>query len=664
MLHRIFAAFILISPLIILTNLAYPYALPRWIFISLVCWAWSLALAIDILRKKITFKFSPIDYAFIAFVSALGLSTLTSIDRTHSLWGSMERSFAFSLWPLLLIAFFGLKLVLSNAASKIFLLRVFVVSVFLASLWGILQKLLPGFSQTFSGARIGGTLGNAIFFGSYLTLSIGILSYYLTLEKYRSRWWYAAIITIITATTTLLFTQTRGPLLGLCAGAFVATSVYVYFKSSKKIIVLVSIAALLIAGLMGSYVAYQKNLISPTTITTRLFNWNMAWDGFKEKPLLGWGPENYSRATDAHFIPELSEYSIAETHTDKPHNYFLELAVTSGFLGLAAYVILLCITLQQIYSQFKKSNISRAQAALFSGTLAASIIQNMSSFETHGSVLVFILLLALISAQEKTIKNPLVTTITFTALPIIATLIVLFGVIPTLRDSSAYIQTLELNQSYTNEHAALLPLKQYLSATPFPRDYFTAISFAIVGQYWQNAPAREQLTSDEKKLHEQDMQWLRETISDLSAQHPSDGVWKLPLAHSAFQLFSITRQETDGDVAEKLYTDYSLVAPRRQEPLMQLAQLALLTNKPDNAVDYLHAAIKLDPNYLTPYWQRSLALFALKKTDLAWTDIEFLMSQHFMFTPPHIANYVYNQLLNNQKTSEAESFRAYFEGSF
>ena len=115
MLHRIFAALFLISPLIILTNLAYPYTLPRWFFISLVCCAWSIALAADIIRKKITFKFSPIDWAFIAFISALGLSTLTSIDRTNSLWGSMERSFAFSLWPLLFVAFLGMKHVLSTA---------------------------------------------------------------------------------------------------------------------------------------------------------------------------------------------------------------------------------------------------------------------------------------------------------------------------------------------------------------------------------------------------------------------------------------------------------------------------------------------------------------------------------------------------------------------
>ncbi len=292
MMHRIFAALFLASPLIVLTNFPYPYSLPRWIFISLLCSLWSVLLIYDVAKKNINLPFSYIDWAFIVFVAVLGISTITGIDRTHSLWGSMERSFAFSLWPLLLIAFFGLKYALSKPENRTFLLRFFSITILIAAFWGLLQKLIPEFSQTFSGARVGGTLGNAIFYGSYLTLGIGILFLELLEEKRFSRWWSLTSLSIVTAALALLLTQTRGPLLGLCVGIFVALATYFYKKTPHKRIALFGIATLITLSLITGFIAYNKNLITQTTITTRLYNWNMAWSGFKDKPFFGWGPEN------------------------------------------------------------------------------------------------------------------------------------------------------------------------------------------------------------------------------------------------------------------------------------------------------------------------------------------------------------------------------------
>jgi O-antigen ligase len=657
-MHRIFAALFLASPLIVLTNFPYPYSLPRWIFISLLCSLWSILLIYDVVKKNTNLHFSYIDWAFIVFIAVLGISTITSVDRTHSLWGSMERSFAFSLWPLLLVAFFGLKHALSKPENRTFLFRFFSATILVAAFWGILQKLIPGFSHTFSGARIGGTLGNAIFYGSYLTLSIGLLFLGLLEEKRFSRWWNLTTLSIIGAALALLLTQTRGPLLGLCVGIFVALVTCFYKKTSHKRIAIISIVALMTLALGGGFIAYNKNLITPTTITTRFYNWSMAWNGFKDKPFFGWGPENYNLATDQNYISKLTKYSIAETHADKPHNYLLELAVTSGIFGVLAYIALLISAMFELRS----AKLSVPQACTILGILAAAVSQNLTSFETHGSIIVFIFALALIGREGKNISTKRLQLTILSLASLCTILVVFYGTLPLLKDSAAYLKAIKLDAAYADEHNAIKQLQGNLSKTPFPRDYFTALSFGVVGQYWQNPQGYARLTASEQQMHVDDLAWLRTTNDTLDTRYATNGAWKLVLANSAYQLYSLTKDSSDGSRAEKLFTDYAKLAPQRQEPLMQLGQLSLLRNNPEKAIEYFDAAINLDPSLETPYWQRSLALFAQKKTVLAWKDIAYLMSVKFSFTPPQIANYIYNQLLENSMQTEANEFKTYFEG--
>jgi O-antigen ligase len=660
MLHRIFAALFLVSPLVVLTNLPFPYTLPRWIFITILCAFWSALLVRDVVKKTIS-PLTRLDIAFVLFVLALGLSTIFSVDRTHSIWGSLERSFAFSLWPTLLVAYFGLKQALTREENKTFLFRFFALTVATAALWGILQKLLPGFSQTFSGARIGGTLGNAIFYGSYLTLSIGIIAIKLFEEKKYSSWWFVSGASVILAGISLFFTQTRGPLLGLFAGILVALTDYFYKTKPYKRAILIGFVSICALAAAFAFIAFNKNIITPTTITTRLYNWSMASNGFKDKPVLGWGPENYSLAADKYFAPKLTEYTIAETHADKPHNYFLEIAVTSGLVGLLAYLFLLLTTFNAVLM----TKFAPHQFSILLGILVAAATQNLSSFETHGSVIVFIFTLSLLSSHLKSIKAKKIQLPLFSALTLSIFLIITQATVPIVKDSSELLATIKLNTTYEVEHRSIQALQNNLTSTPFPLDYFTVLSHGIVGQYWQNPAGYAALSQKERQLHLEDLSWLRSTISEFNNKYSNSGAWKSSLANSAYQLLSLTKNSDDAKLAEKLFAEYAELSPQRQEPILQLGQLALLQNNPGKALSYFDAAIKLNPEFTTPHWQRALTLFALKKHASAWEELSFLMTARYEFKPPQVANYIYNQLLDNSMPSEAEKFRLYFEaGNF
>jgi O-antigen ligase len=660
MIHRYFAALFLLSPLVVLTNLPFPYTLPRWIFITILCTVWSLFLVSDVIKKTVA-PLTRIDIAFSFFVLVLAAATFFSVDPLHSMWGSLERSFAFSLWPALLIAHFGLKQSLLQQDDKTFLFRFFAATVAAAALWGIFQKIVPGFSTTFSGARIGGTLGNAIFFGSYLTLSIGVLAVKIFEEKKYSSWWYLFAASITLSVVSLFLTQTRGPLVGLFAGVASALAAYIVTTRPYKRAIVIGSASLFLAAAAFGIFAFKTNIITTTTISTRLHNWSMAWNGFTNRPILGWGPENFSLAADKYFEPKLAEYSIAETHADKPHNYFLEIAVTSGIFGIFAYLFLLLTASVAARSIHQTPR----EFSLLLGILIAAAVQNLSSFETHGSVIIFVFVLAYISTRldsvaTKKIQLPLFLTLAFSVI-----LIVTQSVLPTAKDSSNLHTLITLNTDYQTEHESIIALQTKIATTPFPLDYFTTLSHAIVGQYWQNPTGFDALTQKEKQLHDADILWLRATISEMSNKYSNSGLWKSALANSAYQLFSLTKNSDDAKLSEKIYTGYAAISPQRQEPLLQIGQLALLQNNPEKALTFFDAAIALNPEYKTPHWQKTLTLFALKKHADAWSELSYLMSVNFEIKPPQVANYIYNQLLGNALHQEAESFRTYFEaGSF
>jgi len=654
MAHQIFAAFFLAAPLVIYTNFAYPHTLPRWILLTTLGFVWSLFLLYSHIKTSSQQKISTIDIALTAFVAILFITSLTGVDFNQSFWGMFERSFGVSLWITLLVCFFGLKKI---AASKNNTLDIFfIATIFVASLWGIAQKFLPGFAQTFSGARIGGTLGNAIFFGTYLSLGIGSILFILAQKKdsLTKSWHYFSYTTIVLAFSTLLFTQTRGPLLGFVVGTFIALTSFFYLNSSRKKSLL--IGATVIAVVASAF--FSQYYLAQTTAQTRFLNWTMAWNGFKQRPIFGWGPENYRSVVDAHFIPKLSNFSLAETHPDKPHNYFLEILATSGLVGGIAYGALLIAILLSIYSLWRRELLDSKSSALLFGILATSIAQNLTAFETHGSIIVFLLVVSKLSALDSKIESKKIPTTFFLSACVFGcAYIFALGTFPLMREIK-HFSIIKINPEKNSE------VQNQFHKTPFELDYFTAISFKIVGQYWQNPTGYAKLDAPAKKQNEQDIVWLTQTIPLLHKKHAGSGTWELQLAQSAFQLSMLTKSPETIALTQTLYENFLALAPNRQEPRLQLAQLALQKNELENALSLLTEAINLDNSYAAPYWQRSIVYFVAKKPQLGWSDLKKLMELKFEITNPTVANYIYNQLLESNMPAEAETFKTYFERGF
>ena len=67
--------------------------------------------------------------------------------------------------------------------------------------------------------------------------------------------------------------------------------------------------------------------------------WNMAWQGFKERPLLGWGPENYINVFDRHFDTRYFSPSAGfGAWFDRAHSIYFDYLVETGILGLLSFI--------------------------------------------------------------------------------------------------------------------------------------------------------------------------------------------------------------------------------------------------------------------------------------------------------------------------------------
>ncbi len=227
----------------------------------------------------------------------------------------------------------------------------------------------PSFSDP--GYRFQGTIGNSAYVAAYAIFML-FYSAYLLISKYKDKllsfgaWVLWALMAIFSM--VFLAAATRGAFLGLIA-AMVAFLAYLAFSSKRwrkwlvaAAIILVALVIVLIQFKNASFIkASPISRILDISFTTKTFHdrttiWKMAIDGFKERPVLGWGPENFLQVFDRHFNPEYFAPSAGfGSWFDRAHNIYLDYLAETGILGLLSY---LSIFVTFYYLLFRKTPIN------------------------------------------------------------------------------------------------------------------------------------------------------------------------------------------------------------------------------------------------------------------------------------------------------------------
>ena len=357
----------------------------------------------------------------LAYLAVALLSSFAGVSLTRSLWSNYER----------MGGWIGLAHYTAFALMAASVLRTFrhwetLLNVNL--LVGLVLGLLGLFEiASGRGARLGLTFGNPSFMASFVLVNAFIAAALLArslartprpdpddaavirLSLMRSLW--VAVIVL----DLLLLSQsgTRGATVGLASGTLFVLAAGAIWGERRRLraaCAVLAIGALLLgAGLLAlrtSPLVTAAASLSPTisrlaavtpeisAVQSRLAAVRYGLDGFAERPILGWGPENFYAAYDAHVDGEASARLY---RFDRAHNRIVEELVTTGVLGILAFGALWCCLGWALVSRIRRMTFAdRVFTALIMAAFGGYFVQNLFLFDTPGNSVQLYLLMGFV----------------------------------------------------------------------------------------------------------------------------------------------------------------------------------------------------------------------------------------------------------------------------
>jgi O-antigen ligase len=318
------------------------------ILVEVACGAW---LVLAVLSPAHRPRFSWPLAAAAALAAATTASDLLGVDPHQSLWSNLERMEGL-VGLLHLLAFLAVAgTVLDEKLWKLFFhvslaCCTFVCAEAVAQYFG--APLL--YRSAESGFRLDARLGSPVYLGIYVQLHVFLAAvYFARAESAAARLPYAALAALFVA--VLYGTGTRAAWLGTLAGLGLAAALLAlrapHAAVRRAAVWAGAIAAALVMALLLVVIIDPQFLRGVPALgrlhrlaadaSTRLLVWDIAWRGFLDRPLLGFGEYNFSYVFDRWFDPRL----FGEGRWwDHPHDVFLGWLVAGGVLGFAAQMAL------------------------------------------------------------------------------------------------------------------------------------------------------------------------------------------------------------------------------------------------------------------------------------------------------------------------------------
>lgn len=390
-------------PFVVSTTMYFPFITGKGFFFRiLIEIVFGLYVLLAAALPEYRPKMSWVTKAVGVFVLATLIADLFGANPYKSLWSNYERMEGFVLiFHLALYYIVASSLFRSIARWNQYFMASIAASVLMSG-YGLLQ--LTGHATiNQGGVRLDATFGNSAYLAIYLVFHI-FFSLYMLVRSSRSweKWTYAAIA--LFETIILYFTATRGAILGLIGGLILAGLIVALKERENKTLRKagygVIIGVLVLVGgffLIRNTSFVQKSPVlsrfaslSTTELRTqgRYFVWPMALKGIAERPVFGWGQENFNFVFNKYYDPRMYNQ---EQWFDRTHDIVLDWLIAGGIVGFAAYASMYVALLYSVWR--KRSPLSRTEKSIFTGMIAAYIFHNIFVFDNLVSYIIFFSLL-------------------------------------------------------------------------------------------------------------------------------------------------------------------------------------------------------------------------------------------------------------------------------
>src|SRR3989339_473135 len=602
----------LLTPLLVtLKTTIYPFIIPKVVFFrSLVLLAMLGYLWLCWVDKKYRPGRWPIFLSLVIYFSLALLSGIFGIDWHHSWWGNFERLdglstlFCLVLYALLLLVFLRQE---KDWSGYLKILFAFSGLIFLAGLKQRAATEAVPFLTLSGQGRVFGTLGNYIYFGQYFLIIFWLAIYsWFSNRREKFRWVY--LIMAVVSIWAIYLSGSRGPLLAWLISLAVFGFGYL-FVTEKKVwrwsglagsgLVMIFLGLAIFSNLaifakMPVVNGLREIATQEGTASTRLLAWDIAWQGFLEKPILGWGWGTYYAVFNKFYDPAFLEHGWAETWFDHSHNQYLDVLSGSGALGLLAYLGVFGTALISLISVWQRDKERRAIVLVVGCLILAHLINNIFVFENPSSFLLFAVILALagfISQTDGTAnlrkreekENNLwrrVEGLKKAALLFLAVFCFWLLWVGNIQAWQVSKQDREIQiQFETDPLAASEAMKQGVKINnPHRLDLLADYAFSISNLQPMN-PSSPQITA-----YRQEVQTGIGLLTEYLAERPWDARRKVLLSQLYKDLYMASEDPEILEKMESLFVDLSNLSPQRQQVYYYWAEVKLLKGQYDEAV--------------------------------------------------------------------------------
>lgn len=548
-------------------------------------------------------KLSWISKAVLVFTVAILAADLLGENVYKSIWSNYERMEGFVLIAHLTAYYIVISSIFKTKNEWNRFLNISIIGSVVMSLYGVFQ-LIGKIAISQGGVRVDGTFGNASYLAIYLVFHI-FLCLYMLADKTRTnsqKWLYGLAIAL--ETSILYFTATRGAILGLIGGV-ILSAILVAWKEKEnvklrkityKILGAVLILILVFIGMRNTSLVKTSPVLSRFSTLSiaefktqgRYFIWPMAVKGIMERPIFGWGQENFNFVFNKYYNPAMFGQ---EEWFDRSHNMILDWLIAGGVIGFLAYAGLYVALFYYLWR--KESPLSLPEKSIFTGMLFAFVFHNMFVFDNLISYIIFFSLLAYmhsLSAKRETLSGKFynykfsetVSMYVIAPVTLLLTIVILYSVnVPAILANYNLIYALRPQNEGPEKNLELF--KQVYGYNSFGSTEATEQLIAVTSQFISSQAGPE----TKQKFYDFTAQKILEKINS----SPHDARY-LVMAGSFFNHFG------NYDDAIKYLTRALEESPKKQSIYFELGSSYLGKGDREKAFELFKRSYDLNPDYI------------------------------------------------------------------
>ena len=593
----------LLTPLVVSGKFFFPFVGPKGLYlIGLIEIAFFSWLILAFRSQEYRPKKNVLLFALSGFLAVLTLSTIFGTDPSRSFWSKFERMSGLLVW----LHLFGLFLVLTNVfKEKKIWLRFFAISVGIATLTCFLFFIDKLGTKGLSVARNGSTLGNSSFFATYLLFNLYFAIYFLFGSKLDKRRKYLYLFlfppAIILMTIALVMSGGEAATVAFFGGLGLIGLLWLAFKIKKKnlrilgkfalcfstIIFLISIILLCVPNsIVQQKIVDMRNKARPLL-------WQMASKGLVERPILGWGPQNFGFVFNENFDPcfFLGECG-GETRFDQSHNIIFDNLVDAGILGLIGYLSIFVSCFYLLWKNYFEKKIVFWTAAIPTAILVAHFTQNLTVFDMPASFLMLFLVFGFIGVStfsKKQSQTKISVSNSHTGLTVFIVSILFFFCFSNFVIKPAKVGKGLIKVAMArNTEEKMLAYEQTLDSSP-------------IGKYQSRAYLAVDLMNKSQKGENHSQEEFDLIIGELEKSIKSSPLdyYSYLILGKLYNSYTVIFKQNKIERAEEVLETAVRLAPTKQNAYWELSKSKAMLGKNDEAIILAEKAVELEPR--VPY---------------------------------------------------------------